>query len=299
MNRINSMGFGKFFFLIMAGMIMLPVLCPAWGTSGSGTKTASKEREDHGMSNGKELENLIAQGDWEAVEKTRQMGEAAWPSIRLGAVMPDFQSRQVAMACAGLLGGEEAGKILLAGLNDKHINVSLAAAGQLSMNPPPSALHGIINKLAADSEDNIRGLLALALGRLPDEASIRTLLGLAQGEGDVAQNARLALAKLKQPKFLEACTAGLMSEAPHIRYETLAQLIYIDNPDLAARAENLLSDKAEAVNIGNQYKPMYRRVCDQAVDTLAALLKITPPFEIGPALIYSDEQLYQMQLLIK
>lgn len=265
----------------------------------SGEKILLKQKEDKNMSNEKNLENLIAQGDWGAVEKTRRMSEDAWPAVKRGAQMPDFLSRQIAMACAGILGGEEAEKLLLAGLNDKHINVSLAAAGQLSVNPPAGALDDIIKELASGHEENIRELLVLALGRIPDETSTKALIKIEKEDEDLAPSARLALARHRQGEFLEAHVERLESETPHIRYEALSQMIYIDDPDLAGHAKKLLSDKAEAVNIGNQYKPLYRRVCDQAVDTLAALLNITPPFETGNGIIYTNDQLYQIQNLVK
>ncbi len=264
-----------------------------------GEKISRTKSEADGMSNEKELKNMIAQGDWQAVELTRQMGEAAWPAVKEGAKMKDFRSRQIAMVCAGQLGGEAAGKILLAGLADKHINVSLAAAGQLSNNPPLSALHGILNELTACSEENICALLALSAGRLPGEASVQVLLGLVGRDDDAAKNARLALAKLGQPEYLKAHLSKLASQNPHTRYEALAQLVYINDVKLADNAKPLLTDKEAAVTIGNQYKPRYRRVCDQAVDTLIALLKLTPPFATGAERIYTDEELLQIKNLVK
>ncbi len=207
---------------------------------------------------------MIAQGDWQAVGLTRQMGEAA-------------------------------GKILLAGLADKYINVSLAAAGQLSRNPPLSALHDILNELTACSEENICALPALSAGRLPGEASIQALLGLVGRDDDAAKNARLALAKLGQPEYLKAHLSKLASQNPHTRYEALAQLIYINNIKFADNTKPLLADKEAAVTIGTQYNPRYRRVCDQAVDTLIALLKLTPPFATGAEMIYTDKQLLQIK----
>ncbi|HFQ81471.1 MAG TPA: hypothetical protein ENK33_08890 [Desulfobacterales bacterium] len=265
----------------------------------SGEKISRTKTEANDMSKEKELKNMIAQGDWKAVELAKQMGEAAWPTVKQGAKMAGFQSRQISMVCAGQLGGEAAGEILLAGLNDKHINVSLTAAGQLSKNPPASALHGILNELAACSEENICALLALSAGRLPGEASTKALLGLVGGDDDVAKNAQLALAKLGQPEYLKAHLSKLAAKSPHTRYEALAQLVYIDNAELAENAKQLLSDKEVAVIIGTQYNPRYRRVCDQAVDTLIALLKLTPPFATGAERIYTDEQLLQIKNLVK
>ncbi|HDP24294.1 MAG TPA: HEAT repeat domain-containing protein [Deltaproteobacteria bacterium] len=251
------------------------------------------------MSKVHELEHLIAQGDWQAVDLTAHLGEAAWPAIEQGARMENFQSRQISMVCAGRLGGETAGTLLLAGLADNHINVSLAAAGQLSRNPPPSALHGILGELAQCQEENICALLALGVGHLPGEASMNALLELTGRDDDVAKNARLALAKLGHDEYLEALLAELASDDPHARYEALAQLVYIDDAKLGEHAKKLLYDKEVAVTIGKQYAPRYRRVCDQAVDTLAALLKLKLPFAASAESIYSDSQLAQVREMVK
>ncbi len=298
---IRCIGLRKHFFLATASMLVLMafgIQCVSVDHSPPGEKMSRTESEDNGMSKEKELENMIAQGDWKAVELAIQMGEAAWPSVKQGAKMADFRSRQISMVCAGQLGGEAAGEILLAGLGDKHINVSLAAAGQLSMNPPTSALQGILNELAACSEENICALLALSAGRLPDEASTKALLGLVDGDDDVAKNAQLALAKLGHPEYLKTHLSKLASKNPHTRYEALAQLVYIDDAKLAENAKRLLSDKEVAVTIGTQYNPRYRRVCDQAVDTLVHLLKLSPPFETKLAKIYSDIELMQINQLV-
>lgn len=251
------------------------------------------------MSKVEELERLIAQGDWQAVDLAVRLDAAAWPAIQRGAGMEDFQSRQISMVCAGRLGGEAAATLLLAGLADKHINVSLAAAGQLSRNPPPSALPGILRELDSCQEDNICALLALALGHLPGEATTESLLELTGRDGDVAVNARLALAKLGHDEFLAAHLSRLASDDPYTRYEALAQLVYIDQAELAGHARQLLFDKEVAVTIGKQYTPRYRRVCDQALDTLAALLELRLPFVVSAESIYTDDQLSQASKMVR
>jgi len=299
---IRCIGLRKHFFLLTAYTLVLigfGIQCVSVDHSPSGEKISRTESEDNGMSQEKDLENMIAQGDWKAVELAIQIGEAAWPSVKQGAKMTDFQSRQISMVCAGQLGGDTAGEILLTGLGDKHINVSLAAAGQLSKNPPPSALQGILHELTTCSEENICALLALSVGRLPDEASTKALLGLVEGDDDVAKNAQLGLAKLGHPEYLKTHLSKLASENPHTRYEALAQLVYIDDAKLAENAKRLLSDREVAVTLGTQYNPRYRRVCDQAVDTLVHLLKLSPPFETNPEQIYSDTELMQINQLVQ
>ena len=46
-----------------------------------------------------------------------------------------------------------------------------------------------------------------------------------------------------------------------------------------------------AQKIGPKKAPKFRRVCDQAVDTLVALLKLKVPFETNIEKIYSDAEI--------
>lgn len=286
-----------------AACLLLVLGCGAQNTPADSTQPPRQqprvEKEDRAMTDVQQLEKMIAEGDWDAVELAGKMGASAWPVLEWGAQMAGFRSRQITMVSAGQLGGDEAGRMLLAGLHDKHINVGLAAAGQLSRNPPGNTLLKILDELNECSEDNICALLALAVGRLPAGEAPEVLLELAEGDDDVAKNAQLALARLGNSEYVERHLDKLASKESSIRYEALSGLIYINDPKLARNVHGLLSDREVAVTLGTQYKPRHRRVCDQAVDTLTALLKIKPGFDTGPENIYTDEQLHQFEQMVK
>ena len=179
------------------------------------------EGEDERMSTPIELERKLAAGDWSAVELAGQLGQTAWPTIQKAAGLPQYRSRQIAMACAGRLGGEAAGPILSAGLGDANGNVRLAAAKALSVAPPPSAGHAIRAVLTASPELEIRGLLALAAGYLPGEPTVEILRPLSQRDDVLAERARMALAKLGDAPARQAMAADLASPEPRMRYEVL------------------------------------------------------------------------------
>jgi len=255
--------------------------------------------EETRMSAQAELERLLAEGDFRAVEAAAAMGDAAAPALRKGAGMPGYRSRQVAMACAGKIGGDAAGEILALGLKDGNVNVRVAAAGQLSVNPPESAKDAVLSTLVRSTETDVREMLAYSAGYFPGERTIAILRSVASGKEVLASNARLALARLGDPAGRDAVLNDLASSDPLVRYDTLGGLRYVNDPSLADRVKPLLLDTKEAQAIGPGGGFRYRRVCDQAADTLVYLLKLKLPFPTDGERIYTEEQLLHVRDLTR
>jgi len=256
-----------------------------------------EKKEVHVVSNEIKLEHLLEEGDRQAIELCNQMNQNAWPIISKGASMQKFRSRQISMICAGSLGGEPAVNILITGLADKHINVRLAAAGELSKNPPANSQQALLNEIKQCSNDAICESLVLGIGRIPNDASIEALLELAKENEDMTDSTQLALAKLNHPPARKKLLAKFESKEAYIRYEALSELVYINDPKLASFAKKLTTDIVPTVTIGTPYDEQHRRVCDQAVDTLVTLLKLKPSFQISPETIYSVTQLTEINKL--
>lgn len=255
--------------------------------------------EGTGMSAQAELERLLEEGDFRAVEVAAAMGEAAVPALRKGAEMPGYRSRQVAMACAGKVGGEASGKILSLGLKDGNVNVRVAAAGQLSVNPPESARDAILSTLVRSNESDVREMLAFSAGYFPGERTIAILRSIASGKEVLASNARLALARLGDAAGREALLAELGSSDARVRYDTVGGLRYVNDPSLANVVKPLLRDAEDVQAVGPERRRKFRRVCDQAVDTLAYLLKLKLPFPTSEETIYTEEQLLHVRDLTR
>ena len=247
------------------------------------------------MSAQAELERLLAEGDFRAVEVAAGMGDAAVPALRKGAGMPGYRSRQVAMACAGRVGGEASGEILSLGLKDGNVNVRVAAAGQLSVNPPESARDAVLSALVRSTETDVREMLAFSAGYFPGERTVAILRSIAAGKEVLASNARMALARLGDKAGREALVADLGSSDARVRYETVGGLRYVNDPALASHVKPLLRDTEDVQALGSERSRRYRRVCDEAVDTLVYLLKLRLPFPADEETIYTGEQLLQVQ----
>tara|TARA_R110002096_G_scaffold44524_8_gene119845 strand:+ start:51084 stop:52058 length:975 start_codon:yes stop_codon:yes gene_type:complete len=246
-----------------------------------------------------ELEQHLASANWQAVDLAKRLGGDAWPAVEAAAQQPEFRTRQIAMACAGALGTSRALPLLIAGLGDPHRNVSIAAASQLSLSPPPGAQAELVRSLGACEEDVICALLVRGLGRLPGERSIAAVLDAAQRSDALLDVARLALSKLGDKDALRSQRALLKNRSAAIRYQALVDTRYIANATLIVAAKPLLQDTAPVVSIGTPYNEQHRRVCDQAVDTLVVLLQLEPSFAVAAETIYSDEQIREVARLAR
>ena len=283
------------FGLVVFGILLSVIYSGCGGAEPTRGSRQENLGEDMVMVTVADLERLLAEGNWSAVDHATALGTSAFPALEEAMNMPDYRSRQIAVVCAGRIGGEAAGHILGRGLSDVNVNVRLAAAGQLSMNPPETVKDTLLDTLSEGGETDIQEMLALGAGYLPGERTVGILKSLTSESGPVSKSATMALAKLGDTDAKRQIIENLSAEEAGVRYETLAALRYINDVELAEHARNLLSDKANAKLVGPQRRRLYRRVCDQAVDTLVYLLKISLPFETGPEKIYSDEELAQVR----
>jgi HEAT repeat protein len=238
-----------------------------------------------------DLDEALLQGHYLAVEEAGRLGPAALPVIRRYVSHENYRSRQMAMRSAGRIGDDRGADILVAGLKDENFNVQNAAATELAKKPYPAATEAILDQLAAGGDEIVREKLALAAGYLPGQRTMDVLKPLAAGSSVLASNAGMALARLDDGEAGKSLAAELNAPLPRERYEALEKLVYVNARSYAPLAKRLLADKAEAMRIGIVEMPRYRRVCDQAVDTLVALLQLKVPFEVGSETVYADDAL--------
>ncbi len=241
------------------------------------------------------LDIALQQNSSEAVSEAKRLGGNALPVIKKYAQDEDYQKRQLAVECAGVIKDDNAASILAAGLDDDNINVRLEAANAIDDNPIPGVTDAVLEKLENSQEDDLKEILALAAGKLPGEKTVEVLKKVQKTEeGRVSENAQMALAKLGDAESKEAIVKELSDPLPRTRYEALEKLIYIDDAALAVYAKKLLGDKSEALTIGTIRNPKFRRVCDQAVDTIVFLLNLSVTFEVSVEKIYDDREIKEV-----
>lgn len=243
------------------------------------------------------LDELLESANWSAIDEAKGKGSAAIPALRRFASHKNYQTRQIVMTAVGRIGDPQGADILAQGLTDANINVRQAAANELSLKPYPGANEAILVQLIRSPDEMVRESLALAAGYIPGPRAMEILRPMAQESGQLAVNARMALAKLGDGPSRQAIIDATNDPLPRTRYEALAQLRYVGDPALVVHAKKRLSDREPAQRIGVKKAPRYRRVCDQAVDTVVHLMKLKPPFEVNLERIYSEDEIQKTQKL--
>ena len=245
------------------------------------------------------LEELLRTTNFSAVEEAGKLGPPALSVIRRHVKDENYRSRQLAMLSAGRIGVEQSADILATGLLDENLNVQNAAANELAKKSYPGAASVILTRLTGNTNELVKEKLALAAGYLTLEQIGEALKPIAKGRGVLASNARMALARLRDREAQQTILAELTASSPRERYDALEKLIYVNDRSYVSQINRLLQDKSEAVRVGPVEMPRYRRVCDQAVDTLVSLLQAKTSFPVGADKVYSDEEIGKLRVDLK
>jgi HEAT repeat protein len=246
------------------------------------------------------LDELLKAASFSAVDEAGKLGPLALPAIRRHVNDENYRARQVAMLCAGRIGADEGADILAAGLLDKNFNVQNAAANELAKRAYPGAASAILMQLTATATNAlVREKLALAAGYLTLPQAGNVLNPIARGRGILASNARMALARLGDRDAQKTLIGELSASSSRVRYDALEKLIYVNDPSFLSNARQLLEDKSRAVRVGPIQMPRYRRVCDQAVDTLVSLSHAATSFQVSQDKVYSDQEIRQLTVDLK
>jgi HEAT repeat protein len=246
---------------------------------------------------GIDLDTALLKGDSRATEEAGTLGPAALPVLRRHVQDENYRSRLLVMRCAGRIGAEQGADILAVGLADENFNVQNAAANELAKMAYPGAANAIFERLLAGGDEIVRERLALAAGYLPGHRTMDVLKSVETEGGALASNARMAMARLGDHDAQQSLIAELGAPLASARYDALEKLVYVDDRSYAPLVQRMLQDREEAVRIGIAEMPRYRRVCDQAVDTLIALLRPKVTFETSVETIYSDDALAEAALI--
>ena len=246
-----------------------------------------------------QLDELLKAASFSAVDEAGRLGPLALPAIRRHVKDENYRTRQLAMLCAGRIGADQGADILAAGLLDENFNVQNAAANELAKRAYPGAASAILTQLAGTTNGLAKEKLALAAGYLTLQQAGKVLSPIARGRGVLASNARMALARLGDRDAQKTLIGELSASSSRVRYDALEKLIYVNDPSYVSNAKQLLQDKSQAVRVGPVQMPRYRRVCDQAVDTLVILFQAATSFQVSQDKVYSDQEIRQLTADLK
>ncbi len=247
-----------------------------------------------------QLEFLLEQANWQAVDEARRLGLVCLPTLQKYAAHENYQIRQIALTCATQFADAQTADLLAMALIDANINVRITAANALAEKPYPASLvaGAVLEQLMTSPDEVVREQLALAAGYLPGEKTLEVLSKLLNEEPQLATNARLALTRLGDAESRAQLLEQLNSQLARERYEVIESLQYVNDRTLVGTIKKFLRDTDPALMIGSKRAPRYRRVCDQAVDTIIFLLQLAVDFPHDPERIYLDEERLRVEAVM-
>lgn len=185
-------------------------------------------------------------------------------------------------------------------LKANNINTVLSAITQLEneLNLNASIARTMVEILKTRPDQVIAERLILLLGNYHQKFVFDALVMFEKKSDDAHKKwYSLALAKLGEKDFYNKILAKLKHREAYVRYVALQDLGYVHNRSATKKIAPLLSDMAPAVRVGSVRTNTWRRVCDQAVDTLIALEELTTSFTLSLSRIYSQEELEEVKRL--
>lgn len=238
------------------------------------------------------LERQLTERNGDARETARRAGAEALPVLRRFAQAEEAGQRALALECLAEVGGDEAIRTLAAGLEDSSLNVRKAAVLLLQRVNGPAAADKLSEVLAHSPHEWIRGNAALLLGRLDNPGAagaVRQRLGQ-ESEPGTRRMMVLAVARLQDGEERRTVLARLGAPDAGERYAAIGDLEYLNSPALLARLEPLWGDTTAVRNVGTEPYPVWHRVCDRAVDAVAALQPGKLRFPLGKR-VYGPQQI--------
>ena len=262
-------------------------------------KEEPKETEKMDRHSKELLENQLKQLNGDARDTARKLGPSALPLLRKYAADESPEVRALVLECYAQVKGEEAIAALSKGLEDEDINVRKTAVLMLHEVHGPVAAPRLREIIDQSSDAFVRGQAALLLGKIGNERDAAAIKKHLSDEKDkrAAKAMTLAVARLEDGEARKKVLANLLNTNALARYNAISDFEYLANPALMSKLQPLLSDVQRVRNVGTEPYPVWHRVCDRAVEAVAALMPGRLSFKVGFR-TYTAEQIQEARKLI-
>lgn len=229
------------------------------------------------------LEVQIDQLNGEARTTARNLGKAAVSVLLNRYPSAPPRGRALILECLAEVKGEEAVLALCRALQDSDADVRNTAIDLLHTTNSPSAIEPLTSMALYSHHARVRGEAARILGRIGAKSAVAHLREHMKSETDpeAARKTSLAIARLDDGPERTPFVDKLADPNPKVRYLAISDIEYINDPKLLPKLLPLLIDEAPVVNLGQELWPMWHRVCDRAVDAIAAVSGKPLPFPVG------------------
>jgi len=254
---------------------------------------------------------ILAQQTIAAETLIRQMGQSAAPVLTFLSANDNDDVRELVYELAGLVPGTDTCRVLLGGLGDDNPDLQAMAAYQLQVCNEPELAAEATAILENLDDDEMRGHLIMAIGRIgaAEQADVLRKIAIdTDKESSVQRDILLALARLGDARSREEIVRRLTDGMPGERFQALEDTIYIADPDLMRHFGPALDDYSPAVllsspepdedNPDDPEDEQHARICDFAVLTMMRH-NATLSFEMVEIEILGEEQLQEAREYVR
>lgn len=242
------------------------------------------------------LDAQLKEVNGDARTTAKAAGSSAIPLLKEHFHSKNPLERSLVLECFAEIRGDDAILALVHGLDDTEFDVRKTAVVLLREVNGPVAVPRLRELLSLSPDEWVRGNSALILGKLNDAGAVPLIRERISVEPDpeAVRQMRLAIARLEDGKEREAVVKRLSSPNARDRYMGIGDFEYVGRADLLAHLAPLLLDTREVRNIGPEPFPVKHRVCDRALEAVAAVGGKPFPFPVGGR-VYSPEEIRAAQ----
>jgi len=252
--------------------------------------------------NTEQLEKKILALSDEALPLARELGGTATPVLAKLSHHPDPDVREFNVGAIFQAGAGKGTPLLINAVKDPDINVSSAALRFLHRTDNSGIVSELENELAGHADAYVRGELALIMGRLDTGRSqhvVRLRLGFETNK-EVRDRMVLALARLGDRTALPQLHAGLTATDPLERLSVVQSCQYFEKTSALSELRVVLNDEAAAFNANPPHaQPNMIRICDVAVNVVAAAASPKLPFDATERRRFSPEEISKIRSFLQ
>lgn len=272
------------------GVVILATMGCGTG-DGDGAVAEGEERSVE-----KQLRDTLEKLDWDAVEHAEEMGAEAVPILEEYLKSGGEETRSLAVVCLSYTDDVAAALLMCNALGDASGDVRLRAVEGLADTRHENCRNCYLGHLASP-DPRVRDVVAENLGLLDDDSVIGDLTDRLFEERipEARMSMVLALARLGSSRHIDQFLAGLDSENPDERYETVSRFEYVDRSDLVVHLRPLLDDVAPVFNVGTRDNPVPGRLCDAAAAAVLHFHQDELSIDEAYPRVFEDEELEQVR----
>jgi len=276
------------------------ILAASLGTAAANAQTpvhAPAPTEIHAMA---DLEKLIRQQDWNAVDVAKAEGARCIPRLEPFLTDAEPNIRVLAVDSLGAIGGPRAQELLVRALSDRYEQVRANALAALHDNPPTGRETELGQAFDRTTKDPFaRQQIAMILGRLPGPAALGELTNRVNSDPsiEVQDGIVSGRAKLGDTEGREQF-AVLLRDARGLRAGQFMDFIRYEDDAWILPLLSLWIDRKEvAQRLSTHVSAVERRTCDLAVDETLRLTANKQAFTVKPkpAAQYTDAELREIR----